>query len=425
MSETMEMSMEELSRIKIIERIIRKEITQRIASKMLGISDRQVRNLMKRMKNEGARGLISKKRGMRSNRCFPADLREKTLNVIRSYYPDFGPKLASEYLKSVHKIEVSHETVRQWMIQSHLWAEKGNPDKKRHLPRKRRSAFGELIQIDGSHHDWFEGRSPPCVLMVFIDDATSMITSLHFSETENLEAYYQGLKNHITTYGIPLSAYGDRCSVLTPRQVKGPENITQFHRALKELKCELILARSPQAKGRVERANRTLQDRLVKMMRIRGINTMEEAKEILEEYRAQHNQYFSQKPSELANAHRPLEGICLEDVLSILETRTLDKDFVLQFENSFYQILSQDKGPRLFKRGKVEIRQLLTGEIRAFFQGRAVKMMPLSAISCKTLDEKQIMEWKPRAEYHPRKNHPYKIKLYRNRTETQMLQEVV
>ena len=274
--------------------------------------------------------------------------------------------------------------------------------------RSRRSLFGELIEIDGSHHPWFEDRGNPCVLMVMVDDATSAITSLHFTETESLEAYTNTLSNHLKSYGIPLALYGDKCSVLIPRTLgmKGPN--TQFKNMLKELGCELILAHSPQAKGKVERANRTLQDRLVKDLRMRKINTIEEGNQILEEYRKEYNENFSKKPKEQMNAHRPLEGICLENVLCIRETRTLSKDNVLQFKNTFYKISNQDKLVNLFKGAQVEIRELMTGAIKGFIGGKEVKMTPLAEIEALIKDEKQMQEWKSRKKYIPPKTHPYK-----------------
>lgn len=305
MEEIVEMSKKEIERIQVLSQVRDKMLTQDLAAKKLGITDRHVRNLLMQIRTEGNKGIISKKRGKPSNNQLKTDIREKALKLVRDHYTDFGPKLANEYLRKAHYIRVSTETLRQWMIKSHFWIPRNSQCKKIHLPRERRRAFGELIQVDGSHHAWFEDRASPCVLMVFIDDATSMITSMYFAETESLEAYYQTLKRHIEVYGVPLGIYGDRCSVLVPRQPKDSKDQTQFQKALKELDIELILALSPQAKGRVERANRTLQDRLVKELRLKGISSIEEGNAMLEEYRQNYNKLFSKKPSEQANAHRP------------------------------------------------------------------------------------------------------------------------
>lgn len=414
MEETVEMSRKELERIKILSQVREGKMTQVLAAKLLNISDRQVRKLLKRIKVDGDTCIISKKRGKPSNRSLPAEIKEKALSLTRNYYADFGPKLTMEYLQKEHALCISKETLRKWMIECHLWIPRSQDKRKLHPPRERRRAFGELVQVDGSHHDWFEGRSLPCCLMVFIDDATSTITSLHFSKGEDFEAYAKGFSKHLENYGIPLSLYGDRCSVLTPRE-QTSTNLTQFHKSLKELNCELILARSPQAKGRVERANRTLQDRLVKMLRIRGVNTIEQANDVLEEYRQEHNRYFSKKPDEHRNAHRPLDGICLKDVLSIREIRTLDKDFVVQFENTFYQISAQPHRVKLYKRGKVEIRKQLDGSQKAFFLNQEVKMRPLNVNQNPVIDPKVLVSWEPKNKYAPPITHPYKEKAFRQR----------
>jgi hypothetical protein len=309
------------------------------------------------------------------------------------------------------------------MIHANLWIP-NQQEKNIHLPRERRSAFGELIQVDGSHHAWFENRGPSCVLMVYIDDATSEITSLHFSESEDLEAYYAGLTKHILNYGIPLSLYGDRCSVLTPRE-KTPTGRTQFKRALEELSCELILAQSPQAKGRVERANRTLQDRLVKMLRINDVRTIEEGNRVLEEYRKQHNELFSKRTSEQVDAHRPLEGIDLNQVLCKLELRTLDKNFVVQFRNTFFQIYSQEGDVHLFKGAKVEIRELSDGSRSAFVSGKKVLLRSLNEAYILELDEKQVVDWKPKHNHSAAKTHPYKINKFRQTRDAGLMRKVV
>lgn len=407
MEEILAMNNKEIERLKILEKVRLKELTQVTAAKMLDIGDRQVRNLLKRVKVNGNKGIISRKRGRSSNHQLPRELKEKCISLIAEHYFDFGPTLASEYLQRYHQIRVSPETIRLWMIEKHLWFVK-NRKKIIHPLRARRSCFGELIQVDGSKHDWFEGRAPECVLMVYIDDATSEITSLHFSKTESLLAYYQGLEKHLKTYGIPLALYGDRCSVLTPRNPKDNEDSTQFKLALNELNTKLILAKSPEAKGRVERANKTLQDRLIKYLRIKGITTIEEANAILEEYRVEHNQLFSKKTDRHENAHRSLEGILLENVLCIRQERTLSNDQVVQFKNTFYRITSQSKKVSLFKKAKIEIRTLINGSNRAFFKGVEVEITPLSAVECPILDNKETKVIKLKEPYIPHKDHPYK-----------------
>jgi hypothetical protein len=419
------MSKKEIERVKILTLLREGHFNQIIAGQMLGITDRQVRNLLKKHRREGDKGLISKKRGKASNHRKSQDFKEKVINIVQQNYPDFGPKLATEYLQSKHNINISVETLRQWMIQYHLWIPKNEERKKLHLPRERRRAFGELIQIDGSHHHWFEDRSPPCVLMVFVDDATSSITSLHFAESESIDAYYRTLEKHLKKYGRPIGFYGDRCSSLTPRNPKNSNDQTQFKRTLNELGCELILALSPQAKGKVERANRTLQDRLVKELRLRNISSISEGNAMLDEFREQYNTLFSKKPSELIDAHRSLEGVSLNQVLCTRETRTLNKDFVVQLHNLFFYISSQGGKTKLYKGAKIEVRKCLDGKRIALFKGEQLKMTPLSEVSSEVLDAKQVQVWKPKEKYIPPKSHPFKHEFVKIKYKDEILEKVV
>jgi hypothetical protein len=425
MEETVNMTKKEIERLKTLSLVLEGKISQVLAGKKLNLSDRQVRRLLANIKKFGDKSIISKKRGVSSNHSLPKSFKKNALSLINEHYSDFGPKLAGEYLLKNHEIQVSPETLRLWMIEAHLWIPRKQRDKKLHPLRPRRRVFGELIQIDGSHHDWFEGRAKPCTLMVFIDDATSKITSLHFAESESLEAYYQALSKHLHAYGVPLSFYGDRCAVLTPRNPKENKNCTQFQKALKELDCELILAYSPEAKGRVERANRTLQDRLIKELRLKGISSIEEANAVLEEYREKHNQLFSKETNEQANAHRSLEGISLDHILSIREIRTLNKQLIVQFKNTFYQISTQDEKVNLYKKGKIEIRELLDGSKKAYFKGGGVKMTPLSEVESPIMDLKNLAIWEPKKHYAPGVTHPYKHQYYVNKVKEDILRNVV
>lgn len=424
MQEVLEMSTKELERIKILSKVRAGELSQKLAGKQLKISDRQIRNLLERIKLEGDRGVLSRQRGKRSNYHLDDELKKTALELIRKHYPDFGPKLAGEYLEKHHGIQVSRETLRTWMSEVYLWI----PGKRKvnlHPLRARRGHFGELTEIDGSHHPWFEERGLPCVLMVCIDDATSALTSLHFSETESLEAYFAVFEKHLNNYGIPLAMYGDRCSVLTPRNPKGNEDCTQFKHALNELKCCLILAHSAQAKGRVERVNRTLQDRLVKELRLRNISTIQEANQMLEEFRQQFNKMFAKKPGEHGDAHRALEGIDLESILCIRHTRTLTKDFTIQFNNVFYKISTQDKRIDLCPGSKIEIRRLRNQNLIALFHGRHLTLTALSEVLSPIFNEKQIMEWKGRVRYKPQAMHPYKHSFHLNKMKEEILAEVM
>jgi hypothetical protein len=407
MEEILEMTKKELERIKVLSQVREKKITQVTAAKILKISDRQVRYLLAEIKIYGDKGIISKKRGRLRNHCIPKNVKKDALKLVKEHYQDFSPKLANEFLKSQHKIHISNETLRKWMIEIHLWVP-NTQQKNIHRPRERRGRFGELIQIDGSHHDWFEGRSPRCVLMVAIDDATSLLTSLYFAPAETLEAYLKTLQYHLQTYGIPQAFYGDHCSVNIPRVLSLGNESTQFKKILNELGCELILANSPQAKGRVERVNRTLQDRLVKEMRLRGISSIAAANEFLEEYMEKHNALFAKKPGERGNVHRSIEGLCLEQVLCVRETRTLSKDFTIQLDNTFYKIEPQEGNLSFYKGAEIEIRTMLDGNKIALFKKTIVSMHVLKDIENQILDSKQIEEWKIKKQYTPPPNHPYK-----------------
>jgi hypothetical protein len=266
MEEVLNMSTKELERYDVLNGVNKKTMTQIKAAELLGITDRKIRNLLTILKRKGPCGLMSRKRGVASNRRKSADFKHQVLSIIQEKYEDFGPSFANEKLADVHKLNVSTETLRKWMMEAHIW----NPRRRKgktHPLRKRKDCFGEMIQVDGSHEFWFEERGDRCALIVFVDDATGKITSLQFSKGESLDAYFKAMEKHLKRYGKPLSIYSDHFSVFDS-QVEG--NLTQFKRALETLGIKSLLANSPQAKGRVERANRTLQDRLIKEMRLLG-----------------------------------------------------------------------------------------------------------------------------------------------------------
>ena len=280
MKEVFNMSKQELEKYRVLSAIQNKEISQIKGAEILELTTRQVRNLLGNLNLEGPEGLISKKRGKPSNRCFLPKFKNEVLRIIQQNYLDFGPTLVKEKLFEKHQITISIETLRSWMTEAHYW----NPKQRKrniHRLRTRKVCFGELIQIDGSHHDWFEGRREKCVLLVFIDDATSKITSLYFAEGESLDAYFTCLEKHINKYGVPRQIYSDRFSVFESSK---EESLTHFKYALKLLNISHITAKTPQAKGRVERVNQTLQDRLIKEMRLRNIVSIEEANEFVKEY---------------------------------------------------------------------------------------------------------------------------------------------
>ncbi len=402
----LEMSTKELDRYSILQRVLSKELTQKLAGKLLRITDRQVRNLLKRIIREGPGGIVSKQRNKPSNRRLSDDLKHKALALVREQYEDFGPTLAQEKLAEYHELTVSVETLRTWMIETQLWI----PRKKRknvHLPRLRRECFGELIQGDGSHHHWFGDELPAVNATVLVDDATGTLTALVFSQGETLDSYFSALEQHIGKWGVPRALYTDRYAVFQATVGKG---MTQMHRALKELDIELILANSPQAKGRIERANRTLQDRLLKEMRLRGIKTIEEANAFAQEYIEVYNAKFSKKPMSFENAHRPLEERDLQKILSRRETRTLLSGLTFQYKNKFFVVQNIPEIRRAEGR-KVEIRTTREGQMRVFMNGNELEIKELSQVednSPKILSRKDVLVWGHRGVRTQPKTHPWK-----------------
>jgi hypothetical protein len=260
------MSQKELNRVDVIRDVCEKRITQINAAKLLNLTRRQVQRLVNKYRIDGSSGLVSLRRGQPSNRRFSPEFKQKTLNIIKDKYADFGPTFANEKLLEKHNIKLSSETLRHRMVDEGLWKFRTKPKPKIYQPRYRRECLGELVQIDGSHHDWFEGRADKCCLLVFIDDATGRLMTLRFSEVESTYDYMNATRQYIEQHGKPVAFYSNRHSVFKINK-KAPltgKQMTEYGRALYELNIELICANSSQAKGRVERANKTLQDRLIK-----------------------------------------------------------------------------------------------------------------------------------------------------------------
>lgn len=394
-------SMKDIDRLRILENVQEGKIKQIKAAELLRVTDRQIRNWLTILKKDGPQGLISKKRGKSSNRKINPHTKSTVLRLIRENYNDFGSTLIAEKLTECHDIKISKETIRKWMIETHIWVPHIKP-KKRHLLRKRREYLGEMLQGDGSPDDWFENHNP-CSFMYFIDDATNIITAARFEENESLKGYFELLRMQITSYGRPFSIYTDRFSVFETSCDKS--NLTQFRRALESLDIEWIGANSPQAKGRIERCNRTLQDRLKKEMRLRGIKTIEEGNRFLEEYIPIFNSKFSKKPAKSEDLHRPLEqGIDLSRTLSKYEERTLTKDLTFQFHNTHYKIIEPTKGCHPGK--KLEIRTNKKGEIRVFSEDKELNCKKMEGIYEK--ESKIIPLWPDKHTRTPSKDHPWR-----------------
>jgi transposase len=368
------MSQRELTRLEVIQRVKRKTVKQWQAAELLSVSVRQVKRLCKAYQATGAAGLISKRRGQPSNNRLPEKTIKRARQLLRARYPDFGPTLATEKL-AIEGVSLSVETVRQLLIGEGLWKAKCVRRPVIHQLRERRARLGELVQIDGSPHDWFEGRAPKCTLLVFVDDATSRLMYLQFVEAETTFNYFAGVHSYLTEFGKPLAFYSDKFGVFRvniPNALSGT-GLTQFGRALKELDIELICAHSPQAKGRVERANQTLQDRLTKELRLRDISSPETANAYLPEFIAAYNERFAVAPRSSESAHRPLgKGEDLERVLTLCERRTLSKNLTLSYNSAIYQIKTK-RAAYTMRGAHVEVREKSNGELTIEYKQRQLE----------------------------------------------------
>lgn len=370
------MSKREINQVEIFERLKRREIKQKKASKILDISVRQVKRKLRDYKLYGAKSLVHKARGQVSNNKISQGKIDEAITLIKDKYWDFGPTLASEKLEENHQIKLSKEKVRQEMITTGIWKSKKTRKPHVHQLRERRACFGELIQLDGSPHDWFEGRATKCNLNVAVDDATNTY-SARFSKTETTQDYLQLLDEYINTYGLPLAIYVDKHSIFRvntpsnldlrkPDKYNKYEGLTQFGRACKELSIELIFANSAQAKGRVERVNQTFQDRLVKEMRLEGISNITDANNFLPTYMKKFNKMFSQKPRSGVDMHKKLDkNIDLLNILCIKETRILSKNLIFQNNNTIFQIQTKRSAFTL-RKTRVTICERFDGTTKVF-----------------------------------------------------------
>lgn len=354
--ESLRMSIKEAERLGVMRQIDKKKLSIRQGSEQLGISIRQTKRIRKRYLNEGEAGLVSRKRNKPSNRKIPENVRSQMVGLLKMKYVDFGPTLAKEMLSKHDNLKVSVETLRKWMKEEGVWKAKKRKDRKVYQRRQRRSRFGELLQGDGSPHDWFEGRGARCTLLQFVDDATSKTTSALFVDSETTKGYLELLKDHLERYGRPLSLYVDKHSVfrVNREEIKKGVGITHFGRVVKELGIELICAHSPQAKGRVERKNGVMQDRLVKAMRLQGISTMEEANRFLPKFLEELNERFGKEAFSSEDAHRPMRG--QDDLLEIFaqkDKRKLSKNLTFQHKGILY--LVETKSPNRLKYATVEV----------------------------------------------------------------------
>ena len=338
------MSERELNRIEVLAQVDDGRLTVENAANMLDLTRRQIFRLLKRYRTEGAPAIRHKARGKAPNNKIHKAKRDYVVALVKENYEDFGPTLAAEMLAEHHGFKVSRETLRKWMTDDGIWLSR-KQRRTFHQPRLRRECFGELIQIDGSDHRWFEDRADPCTLLVFIDDATSMLMELRFVKSESTFSYFGALESYLLKHGRPVAFYSDKHTVF--RVAKPNEHMTgmtQFGRALAELNVEILCANSSQAKGRVERANRTLQDRLVKELRLVGVSSMEDGNAFLEGFVQRYNAKFAKAPAKPDNLHRALniEPERLAEVFCLRDKRYVTKDLTLKYDRKRIKLAVND-----------------------------------------------------------------------------------
>ena len=371
----------ELKRLQVIQKVLEKGINQQEAAEVLRLSDRQIRRIVKRVRKEGERGVIHRLRGEPSCHRIKERIKDKILKVYRASYADFGPTLACEKMLEREGLNVCDETLRLWLIQADLWQVKRQKELKKREWRARKEHVGEMVQMDGSHHDWLEGRGPKLVLMGYIDDATGQVYA-KFYDYEGTKPAMDSLKGYIKRHGIPTSIYLDKHSTYKTNKkeryknwpFRDKEELTQFARACQQLGIELIHAHSPQAKGRVERVFGTLQDRLVKEMRLEGIKTLKEANEFLRKYLLGFNKKFNVSAKESGDYHQSSRGFNLDEILSIQTAHVLRNDRTVVHDKQWYQILNRTRAQR------VTVHEYLNGRMVIKYGNSAFQYKPIDKL---------------------------------------------
>ena len=375
MDELLTMSKKELSRLEVIQRLEQKRLKQTEAAEILGVGTRHIRRLMHSYREYQEIGLVSKRRGRPSNNRLKAGIRQDAIDLLHSRYHDFGPTLAHEKLTEVHGLKLSVESVRQIMITEDLWKPRKVKRVTTHPMRPRRACLGELVQIDGSPHGWFEDRAPACTLLVYIDDATGRLMELLFVPVETTFNYFVATQRYLNRHGCPVAFYSDQHGIfkVNAKNALSGSGMTQFGQAMKALDIEIICANTPQAKGRVERVNQTLQDRLVKELRLQDISSMEAANAFAPEYMVDFNRRFAVQPRSSHDAHRPLSFSEeeLDIIFSLKETRTLSKNLTLQYKKVIYQIQTT-RPTYALRHAKVTVCQNAQGDIKILYKGRSL-----------------------------------------------------
>lgn len=415
MAELITMTQKELSRYEVIKKLIRREINGTQAAKQISLSVRQVKNLKTKVKKYGAQGIIHGHRGKTGNRRINPNIIKKAEHYLKTYYSDFKPTFAMEKLEENHQIKLSDEKVRQIMTEIELWKPKPRKKNKEYRAwRPRKEYYGEMEQFDGSYYDWLEKRAERCCLLASIDDATGKPTGLRFVQHEGVIPVFAFWKNYIEKHGKPLKIYLDRLSTYknTHKSVfDDPQVLTQFQRAMKDLDIEDISAYSCQAKGRVERLFGTLQDRLVKELRLAKISTIEEGNQFLEEvFIPKYNAKFSVLPQKKGNLHRTLTEIekkNLDKIFSIQNARIVNNDFTIRFKGKWFQ-LSETQPTLVLKKAQVLIEERISGQIFISLRGKYLNYTVLPERPKRIIDVKLPALTKTKTSWKPPADHPWR-----------------
>jgi len=399
------MSAKEVKRLHVIGKLVEKKIRQIAAAKLLDLTVRQTRRIVKRVIKEGEKGIIHRARGKVSNRKIPQETKDKVFRLYAKHYFDFGPTLASEKLQERDGIGISDETLRLWLIEAQIpyARRKARPHRQW---RERKQCFGEMIQIDGSRHDWLADRGPKMVLIGYIDDATGTVFG-RFYKYEGTLPVFDSFKRYIKRYKLPHSMYLDKHTTYkSPAkptiedELNNRQPQSQFERAMDELGVKVIHANSPQAKGRIERLFRTFQDRLIKEMRLANVCTLEEANRFLEQYLPVHNRRFSVPAVNIEDLHRPVpQGVNLNSVLSIKIERVVRNDFTVLHKGKFYQICEK------LRAKKVTVEKWINGSVHIRHRGKTVRY---KLIASRPVKEAPKVQWRKRTPYKPPADHPWK-----------------
>lgn len=410
MEDHFSMSRKERNTLSVFARVKAKTLNLRQAADLLHLSYRQCLRRYQRFLSQGDKGLVHLARGKPGNRAKDAKTKQAILARYQQRYPDFGPTLAAEKLRK-DGYPIDHETLRRWLINAGLWHKRRSRSPHRSW-RERRAHFGELVQMDGSHHRWFEDRAPSCCLMNMVDDATGTTLSL-LDKQETINAAMTLLWKWIERFGIPAALYTDRKNIYVPSEkavaeakVSGREELTPFGRACQQLGIRIIAAHSPQAKGRVERSNGVYQDRLVKELRLQQINEIAAANALLwASFLDELNEKFAVQAREAADYHRSRQGYNLAEVFSIQEQRVISADWVVRFENGYYQLERQSQ--RAPVRSKVEVKRYLNGALHFYYRGREVDYQQLPERPAKRGKAKKVYKKEKKGKDGAAAPHPW------------------